>query len=76
MEDSGEITIVCDEFTKVKGSYTISPEDGRICVAAGWKEVMEKECFLKIGDKMFFMLYVGSAGPFIFAYLVPHIEVE
>lgn len=75
MAEYGDITIVCDKYTKVKGSYSISPEDGRVC-CAGWREVMsQEEDFRRIGDKMFFMLYVGRKGAFLFAFYVPNVEL-
>ena len=75
MADYGDITIVCDQYTKVKGSYSISPEDGRVC-CAGWRDaIIRDEDFRGIGDKFFFMLYVGRAGAFLFAFYVPKVEL-
>jgi hypothetical protein len=75
MADYGDITIVCDQFIKVKGSYTISPEDGRVC-CVGWRDVMlQDEDFWAIGDMLFFMLYVGCKGAFLFAFYVPKVEL-
>ncbi|PNT71143.1 hypothetical protein BRADI_2g23664v3 [Brachypodium distachyon] len=37
MPEYGAITIVCGKYCKVKGSYSISSEDGTVCVV-GWKE--------------------------------------
>jgi hypothetical protein len=75
MDEYGDITIVCDKFTKVKGSYSISPKDGRVC-CAWWRDVLSQEGgFWGIGDKMFFMLYVGRAGAFLFAFYVPNVEL-
>ena len=75
MYDSGNITIVCHPYSKVRSTYTISPDDGRILVN-GWKEFMEKEDTLRIGDTMLFMLYHGNKGAFLFASYIRHLDVE
>ena len=75
MRDFGNITIVCHPYSKVRTTYDISSEDGRILVN-GWKEFMEKEDTLKIGDTMLFMLYRGNAGVFLFAFYIRHLDVE
>ena len=53
MEQYGAINIVCHPRTLVRASYAISSDDGRLCVS-GWKEFMDKEKHLQMGDKMLF----------------------
>jgi hypothetical protein len=75
MDDFGDITIVMDKYSKVNGSYSISREDGRVC-CGGWRDaIIRDEDFYGIGDKFFFMLYVGRAGVFLFAFYVPNVEL-
>lgn len=71
----GDIQLVCHPNTRVDGYYTISPDDGRLCVT-GWKDFMKKENNLKMGDKMLFMLYIGIEGVFMFASHVPELPRE
>ena len=75
MFEVGDMTIVTPPWTKVKGSYLISADDGRVCVN-GWKEFMEKEEFFKVGDNMLFLLHLGTGGPFLFVSEVPYIPLE
>jgi hypothetical protein len=75
MEKSGTITICCHPKTEVTSTYTISELDGRMCVS-GWKEFMTKENHLKIGDKMLFLLYLGTEGLYLFATHVPEIGLN
>jgi hypothetical protein len=72
MEKTGTITIVCHPRTEVTSTYSISELDGRLCVS-GWKEFMAKENHLKKGDKMLFLLYLGTEGLYLFASHVPEI---
>jgi hypothetical protein len=58
MDEYGDMTIVCHPFTKVYGTYAISPKDGRVTVN-GWNEFMDNEYLLEIGDNMLFLLHVG-----------------
>ena len=74
MEEYVDITNVRHPQTKVKGSYNISGDDGRLCIA-GWKEFMEKEHLLRMGDKML-LLYLRNAGVYLFASNVPDIDPE
>lgn len=75
IHDYGNITVVCHPDSKVRTTYAISPDDGRILVN-GWKDFMEKEDTLRIGDTMLFMLYRGNAGVFLFAFYIRHLDVE
>lgn len=70
MSSSGDITLVCHPNTVVKSSYTISYDDGRLCVN-GWKEFISKIPSLKIEDKVLFLLYIGNSGTFLFVSYVP-----
>ena len=58
MSSYGDIKLVCHPETVVKGSYMISEDDKRVSVN-GWKEFMNKNPNLEIGDKMLFLLYLG-----------------
>lgn len=75
MHEYGDITIVCHPFTKVIGSYTVSADDGRLCVT-GWKKFMEEEHFMQMGDKMLFLLFVANAGAFLFVSYIPEVAVQ
>ena len=75
MQEYGNITIVCHPYSKVRTTYAISPDDGRILVN-GWKDFMEKENTLRIGDTVLFMLYHGNKGLFLFASYIRHLDVE
>ena len=75
MEKNVPITIVCHPKTEVTSTYSISELDGRLCVS-GWKEFMAKEKHLKKGDKMLFLLYLGTEGLYLFASHVPEIGLE
>ena len=75
MHEYGDITIVCHPYTKVIGSYTICADDGCLCVT-GWKNFMEQEHFLEMGDKMLFFLFVANAGVFLFVSYIPEVAIE
>jgi hypothetical protein len=66
----GDITLVCHPNTVVKGSYTISDDDGRASVN-GWREFINKNPGLKIKDKPLFFLNRGKSGAFLFVAYVP-----
>ena len=70
MLSSGDIILVCHPEIVVTGSYMISEDDKRVSVN-GWKEFMNKNRNLAIGDKMLFLLYLGKSGAFLFVYYVP-----
>ena len=72
MEKNGTITIVSHSTTKVTSTYSICELDDRMCVS-GWKEFMVRENHLKKGDKMLFLLYLGTEGLYLFATHVPEI---
>ena len=72
LEPRDEITIVCRPFTVVHSTYALSPRDGRMCIS-GWKEFMEKEEFLQMGDKMLMMLWKANRGMFLFVSHIPNL---
>ena len=79
MHNSGAITIVAPSainddirvYSKVRTTYTISPQDGRVHINE-WKEFMEKEHHSSRGDMMQFVLFTGLSGVFIFTF---HIRI-
>jgi hypothetical protein len=66
LEAYGDITIVSAPHTKVQSTYAIvADSNSRMCIS-GWKEFMEHEYFLRIGDRRLLLLWVGSEGVFLF----------
>jgi hypothetical protein len=66
LEVYGDITIVSTPHTKIQSTYAIATNsDGRVCIN-GWKEFMEHEHYLRIGDMLLLLLWVGSEGVFLF----------
>jgi hypothetical protein len=55
INESGDLTIMCAPRIKVNGSYTISKDDGRLCVCS-WKKFMDKQPTFRMGDKILFLL--------------------
>ena len=74
MQNCGDITLVYHPSTVVKGTYRNS-KDKRISVN-GWKEFMNKNQNLAIGDKLLFRLYLGCVGAFIFVSFIPNMAIE
>jgi hypothetical protein len=75
MDEFGAITIVFHPRTRVSSMYTISDDDGRVCVNK-WDIFMAKEKQLELGHKLLMVLYLGDHGTYLFVSHVPDIALE
>jgi hypothetical protein len=75
MNEFGAITIVFHPSTRVSSTYTISDDDGHVCVNK-WDIVMENEDQLELGHKLLMVLYLGDHGTYLFISHVPDIALE
>jgi hypothetical protein len=75
MDEFGAITIVFHLSRRVSLTYTISDDDGRVCVNK-WDIFMAKEKQLELGHKLLMVLYLGDHGTYLFVSHVPDIALE
>jgi len=73
MDGNGEMTLICDDKTNFRDTYSIAAlPDGRLLVN-GWRRIL-KEYNLEIGARLISVLHHGSAGIFLFFTSIPKRE--